>query len=198
MSAIFCRIYGIWIHSISNQCNTFNVPDISRNVIERKPTPIKTKDAFTDKTSGGVHEYHRLLQSKTRRILSRGTLDKLFLSARRKTDTGLIVSYEIAEIIDKSGLPDSIREKVIAPGINKVIAGMTNLDPTSIFKSIAFTKKYIKFMSDIFEKLNISVEKLQGKCADLILSKENIGAFISELTLQAKFGSKDICQFPHG
>ncbi|KAI0984843.1 hypothetical protein GJ496_001559 [Pomphorhynchus laevis] len=62
------RMFGIWIHAIFSQLNTTNVPDMSRHFIERKPTPIKTKEAFTDETSGRVHEDHVLLQSKTRRI----------------------------------------------------------------------------------------------------------------------------------
>ncbi|KAI0986538.1 hypothetical protein GJ496_011167 [Pomphorhynchus laevis] len=40
---------------------------MSRHFIERKATPIKTKETFTDEASGGVHEDHRLLQSKTRK-----------------------------------------------------------------------------------------------------------------------------------
>ncbi|KAI0990067.1 hypothetical protein GJ496_001827 [Pomphorhynchus laevis] len=60
-------------------------------------------------------------KAKRDAFLSRGTLDKLFLSAQRKTDTGLIVSNEIAETIGMSGLLHTIGEKVIAPAINKVV-----------------------------------------------------------------------------
>ncbi|KAI0978323.1 hypothetical protein GJ496_002319 [Pomphorhynchus laevis] len=85
---------------------------MSRHFIERKPRPIKTIEAFTDETCGEFTMTIDYFKAKRDAFLPRGTLDKLFLSAQRKTDTWLIVSYEIAEIIGKSGLSHAIEEKL--------------------------------------------------------------------------------------
>ena len=67
---------------------------------------------------------------------SRKTMVGMFGKIHRQNTDGLVASYNISLLIEKSGKPHTIGEKVILPAIQEVVTTVIHLDGRSVIQSI--------------------------------------------------------------
>uniref|UniRef100_A0A5S6QDF3 Piwi domain-containing protein n=1 Tax=Trichuris muris TaxID=70415 RepID=A0A5S6QDF3_TRIMR len=106
-----------------------------------RPSKMKKNPdiAQSDKKDNSQEYYQNLRNNFERRL----TLPRIVTERLEKLEKGTIASYEINQLIAKTGNCHNIGESLVLPAVSKIISAMTNISAKDILQSICLSNSIV-------------------------------------------------------